>query len=227
MYKGKSILAIIPARGGSKGVLRKNIRETAGKPLIAWTIEEARKSKYIDRIILSSDDEEIIKVAQSYGCQVPFKRPLELAQYDTPGIEVVLHAINTLQEQYDYIVLLQPTSPLRLAEDIDGCINLCLQHQAPACVTVTEPDKSPYWMYIVDEQGTLQPLIKLDQPITCRQDLPQAYALNGAVYVAERNWLLRVQTFLTNETLAYVMPRERSLDVDSEFDLKLCCWLLK
>ncbi len=113
MIAGKTVLAIIPARGGSKGVPRKNIRLLAGKPLIVWTIDEAKKSKYIDRFILSSEDDEIIKIAREYGCEVPFKRPIELAQDDTPGIEPVIHAINTLEDKYDYVVLLQPTSPLR------------------------------------------------------------------------------------------------------------------
>jgi CMP-N,N'-diacetyllegionaminic acid synthase len=120
MFEGKTILAIVPARGGSKGVPRKNIRLLAGKPLIAWTIDEAKKSRYIDRLILSSEDDEIIEVAREFGCEIPFKRPDELAQDDTPGIESVIHAINTLEEKYDFVVLLQPTSPLRTVEDIDG-----------------------------------------------------------------------------------------------------------
>lgn len=119
------ILAIIPARGGSKGVPRKNIRDLAGKPLIAWTIEEAKKSKYITRLILSSEDEEIIEAAKKYGCEVPFVRPIELAQDNTPGIEPVLHAIEKCPG-YDYVLLLQPTSPLRTVEDIDGCIEFLL-----------------------------------------------------------------------------------------------------
>lgn len=141
------ILAIIPARGGSKGVPRKNIRELAGKPLIAWTIEEAKKSKYIDRLILSTEDDEIIEVAKQYGCEVPFKRPIELAQDDTPGIDPVLHAIEQCPG-YDYVVLLQPTSPLRTVDDIDGCIEQLLSSDGTNfCVSVTEPEKSPYWMY--------------------------------------------------------------------------------
>ncbi|MEH2097772.1 acylneuraminate cytidylyltransferase family protein, partial [Nostoc sp.] len=121
MIHGKKVLAIIPARGGSKAVPRKNIREIGGKPLIAWTIEEAKKSQYIDRLILSSEDDEIISIAQKWGCEIAFKRPVELAQDDTPGIAPVLHALNQLPI-YDYVVLLQPTSPLRQVIDIDGCI---------------------------------------------------------------------------------------------------------
>nr|HPK54819.1 acylneuraminate cytidylyltransferase family protein [Smithellaceae bacterium] len=117
MIQGKTVLAIIPARGGSKGIPRKNITNLAGKPLIAWTIEEAKKSKYIDRLILSSEDNEIIQVAKEWGCEVPFIRPRELAEDDTLGIEPVLHALNTIKKKYDYVVLLQPTSPLRSVDD--------------------------------------------------------------------------------------------------------------
>lgn len=220
MFNGLSVLGVIPARGGSKGVRRKNLRTVAGKPLIAWTIEEAKKSKYIDRLILSSEDEEIINVAKSWGCEVPFVRPQELAQDETPGIEPVLHALRLLPA-YDYIVLLQPTSPLRSVEDIDGCIKQCLEYRANACVSVTEPDKNPYWMYTLDADGKMVPLIDLKDFPVRRQDLPKVYALNGAVYVARCDWLLETRSFLTRETIAYPMPTERSIDVDTEFDLIL------
>jgi N-acylneuraminate cytidylyltransferase len=217
----KKILAIIPARGGSKGIHKKNIVNLAGKPLIAWTIEAAKKSTYIDCLILSSDDPEIIKVASEWGCEVPFIRPPELALDDTPGIAPVLHAIETLQEKYDYVVLLQPTSPLRHAEDIDGCIKKCLESGAPACVSVAEPDKSPYWMYTVGSSGRMQPLIETGETFNRRQDLPQVFALNGAVYVADCRWLETSRTFVTPETTAYLMPKERSIDIDTLLDLKL------
>ncbi len=226
MIQGKSILAIIAARGGSKGVPRKNLREIAGKPLIAWAIEAGRKSGYIDRLILSSEDAEIIRIAQSWGCEAPFVRPAELAGDETPGIEPVLHSLSALPERYDYVVLLQPTSPLRLAEDIDGCMETCLRHQAPACVTVTEVDHSPFWMYRLDPSRHLAPLINQKKIPDRRQDLPKVYILNGAVYVAQTAWLQQQRTFLTAETVAHIMPRERSLDVDTELDLKICESLL-
>lgn len=210
------ILGIIPARGGSKGVPRKNIRDLAGKPLIAWTIEEAKKSRYIDRLILSSEDDEIIEVAKEYGCEVPFKRPLELAQDDAQGIEPVLHAIEQCPG-YDYVVLLQPTSPLRTVEDIDGCIEKLLASDADFCVSVTEPDKSPYWMYTV-ENDRMIPLILQDELVARRQDLPKIYALNGAVYVGRINKLLNTKSFVTNESLAYLMSQAKSFDIDTERD---------
>ena len=226
MISGKSVLAIIPARGGSKEIPRKNIREVGGKPLIAWTIEEAKKSKYIDRLILSSENEEIIKVAKAWGCEVSFVRPMELAQDDTPGIEPVLHAIKSIHEKYDYVVILQPTSPLRKVEDIDGCIELCAKRNVPACVSVTEPDKSPYWMFTINKKGQLNSFVASVRPVTRRQDLPRVYALNGAVYVAKKDWLEKNKTFISEETVAYVMGKERSVDVDDLFDLQLCEFFL-
>lgn len=221
MIEGKTVLAIIPARGGSKGVPRKNIRHISGKPLIAWTIESALQSKFIDRTILSSEDEEIICVAKKWGCEVPFIRPVELAQDDTPGIDPILHAMEALDEKYDYVVLLQPTSPLRAAEDIDNCIQLCIDQNANACVTVTMPDKSPYWMYTLDESNRIHSVIKTDHFFNRRQELPKVYVLNGAVYIARHDWLLENQTFLTEETIASMMPKQRSLDIDTELDISI------
>ena len=199
----QTFLAIIPARGGSKGVPRKNIKELAGKPLIAWTIEEAKKSKYIDRLILSSEDDEIIEVAKKYGCEVPFKRPLELAQDDTPGIGPVLHAIEQCPG-YDYVVLLQPTSPLRTVGDIDGCIEKLLENNADFCVSVTEPDKSPYWMY-TEENDKLVPLLSQEKLVPRRQDLPKVYALNGAVYVGKSGSFVENKGFINSETLGFLV----------------------
>jgi CMP-N,N'-diacetyllegionaminic acid synthase len=226
MIQGSSILAVIPARGGSKGVPHKNLREIAGKPLIAWAIEAGRQSQYIDRLILSSEDPEIIRIAQSWGCEAPFVRPAELARDETPGIEPVLHAVSALPERYDYIMLLQPTSPLRLAEDIDSCVETCLRHHAVACITVNEVDQHPLWMCRLDDSRHLVPLIDQKSLPDRRQDLPKVYILNGAVYVARTAWLQQHRTFLTAETVAHIMPRERSVDVDTELDLKICQLLL-
>ncbi|MFC5588747.1 cytidylyltransferase domain-containing protein [Sporosarcina soli] len=226
MINDKKVLAIIPARGGSKGVPRKNIRSLAGKPLIAWTIDEAKKSKYIDRLILSSEDAEIIETAKTYDCEVPFTRPVHLAQDTTPGIDPVLHVVDEI-EGYDYVVLLQPTSPLRLVEDIDGCIEKLIKTNSPACVSVTESETSPFWMYRVNEKGIMQPLIMQDGLTTRRQDLPTIYALNGAVYVAEIDWLKISRSFLTDKTVAFLMPKNRSYDIDSVDDFLWCEWLVK
>lgn len=225
MIDGRSILAVIPARGGSKGVPRKNVRLLAGKPLIAWTIEAALRSQYIDRVVLSSDDQEIIAVARDLGCEVPFVRPAALSGDDAPGIAPVLHALDEISG-YDLMVLLQPTSPLRSTEDIDGAIAFCHQRHAPCCVSVSPPGKSPYWMYTLDEFAHLSPLLGNDV-IMRRQDLPEALALNGAVYVADCRWLKESRSFITAETVAYRMPAERSFDIDEMIDFEICDALLR
>lgn len=226
MFNNLSVLAVIPARGGSKGVPRKNIRELAGKPLIAWTIEEAKKSKYITKLILSSEDDEIIGVAKAYGCDVPFKRPIELAQDDTAGIDPILHAIEQCPG-YDYVIMLQPTSPLRTAEDVDGCIEHLLNSQAELCVSVTEPSKSPYWMYTLSEDSVMRPLIEQDKLIVRRQDLPKVYALNGAVYVGKIDTVVKERSFITDGTIGFIMPAKRSFDIDTEMDFNICENILK
>ena len=183
MFEDKKILAIIPARGGSKGVPRKNIRELCGKPLIAWTIAEAAKSRYIDRCIISTEDDEIAMIAKKWGGEVPFMRPIELAQDGTPGIDPVLHAISKLPE-YDYVVLLQATSPMRTVEDIDGCIEKCLNEGAESCVSVVEADNSPYWMYTFEDKDIIKPVLTITEEQSYqRQKLPKVYQLNGALYV--------------------------------------------
>lgn len=226
MIDGKTVLAVIPARGGSKGVPRKNIRQVGGKPLIAWTIEAGIQSKYIDRLILSSDDPEIIAVATSWGCEVPYIRPAELSGDDVPGIEPVLDALRRFPG-YDYVVLLQPTSPLRTTMDIDACIAYCVSNRAPACVSVTASDQSPYWMYQLGEHGRLLPILAAERPISRRQDLPATYVVNGAIYVAYCTWLIEAANFLTNETVGFQMPKERSIDIDSELDLEWLTFLFQ
>ena len=225
MKDGKTILAIIPARGGSKGVPRKNIRVVAGKPLLAWTIEEAKKSEYIDRLVLSSEDKEIIRIAEQWGCEAPFIRPADLATDDAAGILTVLDAIERLPG-YDVVVLLQPTSPLRTAEDIDGCIRHCLDNGSPACVSLCETEKSPFWIFKLEGPGFMHPVVKdainLDLP---RQKIPKTYVLNGAVYVAQASWLRENKSFLTEQSLGYIMPCERSLDIDTEEDMKYFAFL--
>lgn len=226
MIEGKKVLAIIPARGGSKSVPRKNIKMVDGLPLIAWTINEAKKSEYIDRLIVSTDDKEIADVASRYGCEVPFLRPAELAQDHTPGIDPVLHALEMIPG-YDYVILLQPTSPLRKAVDIDGCLEKCIQEKAKSCVSVTLADKSPYWMYAMTEKDVLKPVIDQKSTFTRRQDTPDVYTLNGAVYVAETDWLQTTRSFLGPKTVGYLMPKERSVDVDTPLDILIVETIVK
>lgn len=217
MIDNKTVLAVITARGGSKGIPRKNIRDLGGKPLIAWTITEAKRSAYIDRVIVSSEDAEIMDIARFWGGDVPFARPPELAQDETPGIDPVLHALKMVPG-FDYVVLLQPTSPLRRTRDIDGSIERCIKLNAPACVTVTESKKSPHWMYNINSEWKMRPLLTGNDTMTCRQELPTTFLLNGAVYVAQVKWLMENKNFFGTETVAYPMPTERSVDIDAEID---------
>ncbi len=219
MIDGKKVLAVITARGGSKGLPGKNVRQVGGKPLVAWSIAAANASSYIDRLILSSDDEEIIETAKGFGCEAPFVRPAELAGDGAPSEEVLIHALDNTDGEFDYLVLLQPTSPLRRADDIDACLEACRRSGAPACVTVTPAEKSPYWMYALEGGNKMRPLLTAPGPAYRRQDLPAAYALNGAVFVAEIPWFRARKTFVAPQAIAHVMPRERSLDVDTALDL--------
>lgn len=220
MIAGQSVLAVIPARGGSKGVPRKNIHPVAGRPLIAWTVAAARASRYVDRLVLSSDDDDIIAVARAAGCETPFKRPADLARDDSPGIAPVLHALGELPG-YSFVVLLQPTSPLRLACDIDGCLEKAVDSGAPACVSVRAAVDHPYWTYRFVADGRLRAFAAdPGGAIARRQDLPPAFVLNGAVYVARADWLLEHRSFLTDVTVGFEMPQDRSLDIDTLADLE-------
>ncbi len=223
MYKEHRVLAVIPARGGSKGVSRKNVRLLAGKPLIVWTIEQAAQSRYIDTVLVSSEDEEICQVARQSGAEIPFVRPMELATDTAAGVDVLCHAVENSGGDYDYVVLLQPTSPLRESSDIDEAIECCVSGAAKSVVSVAQVTKSPYWMYQMEEGGELTPFV--EHVTSNRQELPQSYALNGAVYVLGVPRLLAKRKILDEQTLGYVMPAERSYDIDTETDFLICDFL--
>jgi CMP-N,N'-diacetyllegionaminic acid synthase len=219
MINGKTVVAIIPARGGSKGVPRKNLRHFQNKSLLAHSIHVAKQSQFIDRVVVSSDNDEIIAEALQAGADVPFVRPAELATDTSPAYEAMIHALTNLP-QYDYVVLLQVTTPLRDVSDIDGCIEFCIRQQAPACVTIAESPVNPYWIYSLNDSNSLVKVIPGEVPLR-RQDSPLAYVLNGAVYIAKSDWYLKRKTFLTDETIGYVMSASKSLDIDTEFDFEL------
>ncbi len=232
MYKGKNILGLIPARGGSKGLPRKNIRPLLGKPLITWTIEQALASKYLDRVVVTTDDKEIAEVSKKYGAEVPFMRPKELAEDNTKGIDVVLHALNWLKEndkqkQYDLIMLLQPTSPLRKSEDIDKAIELLFLKEEKSIVSVCEVDHHPLWANTLPEDGCMKDFIRQEIMNKNRQELPVFYRLNGAIYLAYCNYIKKQKSFFGEKTFAYIMPKERSVDIDDKIDLKLAEILIK
>jgi N-acylneuraminate cytidylyltransferase len=221
MIDGRSVLALVTARGGSAGLPRKNLREVGGKTLLVRAVEAGQGAATVDRVVLSSDDPEIIQAAILAGCDVPFLRPAGLASDQARSIDVVRHALKTLPEGYDLVALLQPTSPLRTAGDVEAAIELCVRHGAPACVSVCAADKPPFWMHELDERLSLQPILPEYQRASRRQDLPQAFAVNGAVYVACTDLIRAQDSFIGPGTIGYVMPRERSIDIDDELDLVL------
>jgi len=224
MYKEKTILGLIPARGGSKGLPRKNIRPLLGKPLIAWTIEQALASKYLDMVIVSTDDEKIAEISRKYGAELPFMRPKKLATDEARGIDVVLHAMDQIEENdkpYDLLILLQPTSPLRTSEDIDKAIELLFLKKAQTIVSVCEVDHHPYWSNILPKNGCMKDFIKAEIMNKNRQELPVFYRLNGAIYLAYWDYLKEQKSFLGKETFAYIMLQERSIDINKEIDFKL------
>ena len=223
-------LAIVPARGRSKGLPRKNLLPLAGKPLVCWTIEHAFAAKSVDRVIVSTDDEEIAAIAQAAGADVPFLRPAELAEDDTADLPVLAHALAWLSEhegfEPDIIVWLRPTSPLRTAEDIDAAVGL-LESRGARCVrSVCLTEHHPAWMYRM-ENDELELFEVPGGPYMRRQDLPAVYRPNGAVDVIRRNAVPEGGALFATPAVGYVMPRERSIDIDDAVDLGLASMLLE
>jgi N-acylneuraminate cytidylyltransferase/CMP-N,N'-diacetyllegionaminic acid synthase len=219
----KKIIGIIPARGGSKGVYKKNIKLLAGKPLIAYTIEAGLRSKYVDRIVVSTENIEIAEISKKYGAEV-IKRPKRLAMDDTPTLLVLQHVVQYLEEKENYhpdiIITLQPTSPLRNEKDIDSAVSKFIRNGADSVVSLCVVEHHPYWMKIL-KGNKVYPSIKMKKEFTKRQDLPKIYRLNGAVYVTKRDVLMKENTILGKDTRAIIMPQNKSVDVDTNLDFKL------
>jgi len=219
------------ARGGSKGLPHKNVRPLAGKPLIAWTIEAAQRATALERVIVSTEDEEVAAVSRRCGAEVPFQRPAALARDETPGIDPVLHALEWLRAHGGYaprwVLLLQPTSPLRSAEDINAAMALALKRKAEAVVGVTPVQHHPYWLKELAADGRLTHCVSPQQATLRRQELPPRYVVNGAVYLGRRDVVTARRSFYTERTFGYVMPPERSLDIDTAWDFHLAELVLK
>jgi CMP-N,N'-diacetyllegionaminic acid synthase len=222
--------ALVVARAGSKSIPRKNIRPVAGKPLIAYTFEAAKASARLDRIFLSTDDLEVAALGREYGVEVPFMRPAELAGDTSPVIDATLHALawlaDHLQYKPDYLMLLQPTSPFRSSEDVDAAIRLAEMSDADAVVSVAPAAHHPYLLKTVAENGRLRPWVSSPLNTARRQDLPPVHIVNGAIYLVRRTVLLTQKTWCPETALAYVMPEERSMDIDTPWDLKVAEALL-
>ena len=227
MYESTKIVAIIPARGGSKGIPHKNITNLCGKPLIGYTIEAAKQSTYIDDVVVSTDDLEIKKVSEQYGASVPFIREDYIASDEAKTISVVVDAIQRLQaggQEYDVVILLQPTSPLRTAEEIDVAIEVFFQHQMEGVVSVNVADISPFLLRtihthrlhrIIDESSTIR-----------RQDMPTYYEVNGAIYINRVEEVTEDLSFNDNP-IPYIMNRDHSVDIDTWDDLTVAEAIIK
>jgi len=218
----QTVLAVIPARGGSKGLPRKNVLPLGGKPLIAWTIEAAQGVSAIDRLIVSSDDDEILAVARSFGVEAMNRDPA-LAGDTVTSEPVLIDVADRLAADgtvYEWIVLLQPTSPLRTAGDIEGALSLAEQTGGESVISVSEVSKPPQWCFALGDDGEMQRIMG-GGASPRRQDLPTAYAPNGAVYVGRLETLRRTLSFYAGAPRAFVMPAARSVDIDSELDLAI------
>ena len=224
MFKRRKILAVIAARGGSKGLPAKNIRPFCGKPLIAWTVEQAKKSRHIDKVVVSTDTEEIADIARRFQADVPFLRPKHLSSDTAKSIDVVLYTLRRLAvqgESFDLAMLLQPTSPLRKTEDIDSVIQTLFKKRARAVISVSPADHPPSWSNVLPRNKSMKYFMNKSTSNSRRNSFGQYYQLNGAVYLGYRDYLEQHNSFLGPQTFAYVMPKERSMDIDDLFDFKM------
>jgi len=198
--------------------------------LIAWTIEQAKESRYIDKVIVSTDDREIAEVSKKYGAEIPFLRPKELAEDDSKVIDAILLVIEWIEKNdmyYDLIVLLQPTTPLRTSEDIDNSIELLFSKKAQAIVSVCEVEHHPHLANTLPEDGSMENFLSFELANKNRQQLPVFYRLNGAIYLAYLDYLMAKKGFFGEGTYAYLMQRRKSIDIDNDIDLKFTEFLLK
>ncbi len=225
-----SILCLINARGGSKGVPGKNIKLLHGKPLIGWSVDVARQSKLIKKVVVSTDSEEIARVATQHGASVPFIRPSELATDTAKQIDVVNHALKFLEsmgERYDYVCILQPTCPLRSVEDVDGTLDLLISSGADSAITVTEVGgRHPRTLYKMHEgDQKITPYVEKNTSGVMRQNFEPLYWRTGAVY-ALRTSVVKAGSLYGNDARGYKVPEERAFNIDTPFDFELTeAWL--
>lgn len=232
MIGKKTILAIIPARGGSRELPKKNIKLLGDTPLIAYSINAAQRSAYVDRIIVSTDSDEIAQIAKKYGAEVPFKRPPEYAtDASSPVSEFIVHALRWLRDNegktYDLFCLLQPTSPFRNGNHLNEAIKkFSVCKDAISLISISETTRSPYWMKTINSNGYLEEFVNGDFSDTRRQDLPKTYSVNGAIYIMGTLDYLKTKRFLTDRTTYYLMDAVSSVDIDTELDFKFAEYLL-
>ena len=225
------ILGLIPARGGSKGVPGKNIRRVSGKPLIAYAIECGLQCPSIEHVVVSTDSVEIAEIAKGFGAEVPFLRPAEIAADTTPMLPVMQHCISSSESFYhttvEFLVLLDPTGPLRLVEDIEHCIRRCKESDCDAIISGNVAHRNPYFNMVKEEESYVQLVCSTNGSIGRRQDAPSVYDLNTVVWVYSRKALMEEQARIPKKTQLYLVPPERSIDLDTEFDFRVLGFLLK
>jgi len=232
MINGKSVLAIIPARGGSKGLPGKNIKELCGKPLVAWSIEQALKSKYIDNVFVSTDSEEIAKIAKEFGANVPFLRPAELAADDSPISDAILYVLEQLGlmgESYDYVALLEPTSPLRKLNDIDDAIDLIAQNTNTDCLVSVGKVHMEHPMIVkkIDAKGFVAPYISNIAKIYQRQQADEAYFPYGVIYISRVSEFKKNRMFYTEKTVPYFIERWQNYEIDDQLDFTIIAQIMR
>lgn len=228
MYQGKKILALIPARGGSKGIKDKNIIDLCGKPLIAYSIECGLQSKYIDSVVVTTDSEKIAEVSRQHGARVPFMRPAELALDTSSTMEAVLHAVGTLKEMgenYDAFVLLQPTQPLRTSEDVDKAIEVYVAKGEEDLISVSPVSEHPFLMRTIGEDGQLHQALSYAKDIR-RQDAPPYYRVDGCIYINNIAKLDKNSQFAKN-AVPFIMEHSHAVDIDDPVDLHVAEYYLK
>ena len=218
-------IALIPARGGSKGIVRKNIKLFNSKPLIYWSILTASRSNNVDRIIVSTDDEEIASIAESFSAEVPFLRPKEFAKDDSPGIDPVLHALENISNVQD-LILLQPTSPLRKEFHIDDIFKLRKKCNVESAVSISLSRKHIDLFFRVNSKLQIQPFSNNFKELP-RQKYEDLYTLNGSIYLSSKESILKNQSLFSPRTVGYIMSEEYSIDIDNNFDWEIAEFLMK
>ena len=225
MINGETVLAIVPARGGSKRLPRKNLLPLHGKPLIVWTIEAGLKSEYVDKLVVSSEDPEILDIAKHSHAET-IERPAALARDDTSTFNVVEDILIRVGADFDILVLLQPTSPLRTQTHIDQAFSLMVKKKADAIISVSSPDHSPLWANTLPNDDNMESFISDKLKHLRSQDLPQYFQINGAIYICRSKRLLEEKSFfLKQKIFAYRMSRRDSIDIDEPIDLELATLL--
>lgn len=224
--ESRKTLCLINARGGSKGVPGKNTKPLGGKPLIGYSIETAKASTLISRVVVSTDSEKIAAVARDFGADVPFLRPPELASDTAKQIDAIIHAITFVEDQgeeYDYICILQPTCPFRSVDDVDGALQLLISTNADSVITVTDVGgRHPNTLYTMAENQQIAPYIKNDRAGVLRQNFESLYWRTGSVYAMRRDVVMNSRSLYGSDIRGYLQPEERAFNIDSPFDWDLC-----